>query len=112
DRDHGRGQDPRRRHPRGAGGSTRRRAHRAPAEPRVRVPRADRAPFEGRMIALHLALKDLRLLARDPVALFWVFGFPVLFALFLGGVVRAGLRGETGPLELVVVDAAETPASR
>lgn len=64
------------------------------------------------MIALHLALKDLRLLARDPVALFWVFGFPVLFALFLGGVVRAGLRGETGPLELVVVDAAETPASR
>jgi ABC-2 type transport system permease protein len=63
------------------------------------------------MIPLHLALKDLRLLMRDPIALFWVLGFPLLFALFLGGVVRAGLRGQPGPLQLVVVDEARTSES-
>lgn len=63
------------------------------------------------MIALHLALKDLRLLSRDPVALFWVLGFPLLFALFLGGVVRAGLRGEPGPLQVVIVNEAKTPVA-
>lgn len=62
------------------------------------------------MTAVYLALKDLRLLTRDPVALFWVIGFPLLFALFLGGVMRAGLRGEPGPLALVVVDTARTAA--
>ena len=38
--------------------------------------------------AVHIAVKDLRLLARDRVALFWAFGFPVLFALFFGAVIR------------------------
>lgn len=63
------------------------------------------------MIALQIAFKDLRLLTRDPIALFWVLGFPLLFALFLGGVVRAGLRGQPGPLQLVVVDEAGTTES-
>ncbi len=53
--------------------------------------------------AIWLAAKDLRLLLRDKVALFWVLGFPLIFALFLGGVLRAGLRGEQAPLETVVV---------
>jgi len=58
--------------------------------------------------AIWLALKDLRLLARDRVALFWVLGFPLIFALFLGSVLRAGLRGETAPIEVVIVsDGAE-----
>lgn len=54
--------------------------------------------------AFHLAGKDLRLLSRDRIALFWVLGFPVLFALFIGTVVRAGLNGDSAPLKLIVVD--------
>jgi len=53
--------------------------------------------------AVWLALKDLRLLARDRVALFWVLGFPLIFALFLGSVLRAGLRGEQAPIDVVLV---------
>jgi len=53
-----------------------------------------------------LAMKDLRLLLRDRVALFWVFGFPVVFALFLGAVVRAGQNGEQARPTVVFVDSA------
>ena len=56
------------------------------------------------MAALYLALKDLRILLRDRVAVFWVFGFPLAFALFTGAVVHAGLSGETAPVKLVVID--------
>ena len=31
-----------------------------------------------------LAIKDLRLLVRDRVSLFWVLAFPLLLALFFG----------------------------
>lgn len=61
--------------------------------------------------AFHLAVKDLRLLSRDRVALFWVLGFPVIFALFIGTVVRAGLSGDTGRLKLILVDEAEGAAA-
>lgn len=37
-----------------------------------------------------LALKDLRLLSRDWFGLFWIFAFPLLFALFFGSVMRGG----------------------
>lgn len=56
------------------------------------------------MAALHLALKDLRILLRDRVAVFWVFGFPLAFALFIGAVLHAGLSGASGTLRVVVVD--------
>jgi ABC-2 type transport system permease protein len=58
-----------------------------------------------------LAAKDLRLLLRDPVALFWVFGFPLLFALFFGSVLKAGFDQETSPLSVAVVDSAHDAAS-
>ncbi|HEU5074744.1 MAG TPA: ABC transporter permease [Polyangiaceae bacterium] len=64
------------------------------------------------MAAWYLALKDLRLLLRDRMALFWVLGFPVLFALFIGAVVRAGLNGDTGPLPVMLVDESKTDTSR
>jgi len=64
------------------------------------------------MAAWHLALKDLRLLLRDRIALFWVLGFPVLFALFIGAVVRAGLSGDTVPLPVILVDECKTDTSR
>ncbi|HEY6725955.1 MAG TPA: ABC transporter permease [Polyangiaceae bacterium] len=62
--------------------------------------------------AWHLALKDLRLLLRDRVALFWVLGFPVLFALLIGAVVQAGLSGDTVPIRVMLVDACDSEASR
>lgn len=52
-----------------------------------------------------LALKDLRLLARDRVGLFWVLGFPLVFATFFGSVMRAAVEGSAAPLQVVVVDA-------
>jgi len=62
--------------------------------------------------AAHMAVKDLRLLARDRVALFWAFGFPVLFALFFGAVMRGGVDEEASPARLMFVDEANTPAAR
>lgn len=55
-----------------------------------------------------LALKDLRLLLRDPAALFWAFGFPVLFALFFGFAFSGAGRGPGG-LRLAVVDEDQSP---
>jgi ABC-2 type transport system permease protein len=59
-----------------------------------------------------LASKDLRLLFRDPAALFWVLGFPLLFALFFGTVLKAGLEQRVSPLPVAVADEAHTPASQ
>jgi len=62
--------------------------------------------------ALLVAIKDLRLLARDRVALFWVVAFPLLFALLLGSVLEAAADGSRAPLELRLVDEARDPRSR
>ena len=56
-----------------------------------------------------IAWKDLRLLLRDRVALFWVVGFPLVFALFFGSVMKAGVDSETIPMSVVLVDES-TPA--
>jgi ABC-2 type transport system permease protein len=58
-----------------------------------------------------IALKDLRLLGRDLVSLFWVVGFPIVFAIFFGSVLKAGAADETAPWLVVVVDEARTEAS-
>ena len=39
--------------------------------------------------ALLLAVKDWRVLLSDKGNIFWVFGFPVLFALFFGAIFSA-----------------------
>lgn len=54
---------------------------------------------------LTIAQKDLRLLARDRMALFWVLGFPLVFAAFFGSVMRAGIEADTAPLVVMVLDA-------
>lgn len=60
-----------------------------------------------------IALKDLRVLARDKMALFWVFGFPLVFAVFLAAVLEAGLGGDTAKLAVHVVTTARgEPALR
>ena len=62
--------------------------------------------------ALAIALKDLRLLSRDRVALFWVVGFPVIFAAFFGLVMQGAAKGEPRRLSVAVVDSDASPASR
>lgn len=59
-----------------------------------------------------IALKDLRLLLRDPVALFWVLAFPLLFAVFFGAVLEAGVAGKSARWPVVLVDEARTEESR
>jgi ABC-type multidrug transport system permease subunit len=56
-----------------------------------------------------IARKDLRLLVRDKMALFWVFVFPVGFALFFGSVMKAGVDAEIAPMSVVLVLESEEP---
>lgn len=52
---------------------------------------------------LALAIKDLRVLRADKGNLFWVFGFPALFALLFGAIYSGAGQGPSG-MELAVVD--------
>jgi ABC-2 type transport system permease protein len=58
----------------------------------------------------HLALKDLNLLRRDKAGLFWIFIFPLIFALFFG-TLTGGSGGTTRSLKLVVTDLDKSPES-
>ncbi|MET0388366.1 MAG: ABC transporter permease [Polyangiales bacterium] len=53
--------------------------------------------------SLLIAGKDLTLLLRDRMALFWVVAFPLGFALFFGSVMKAGVDAESAPLSIVLV---------
>jgi ABC-2 type transport system permease protein len=64
------------------------------------------------MRVIHIALKDLRLLARDPMALFWAFGFPIAFALFIGSVLSSSVSRDSARVPVVIVDDARTDGSR
>ena len=59
----------------------------------------------GALVAI--AFKDLRLLARDRMALFWTLGFPVAFALFFGSIMKVGTDSERGAIPIVLVADAE-----
>jgi hypothetical protein len=59
---------------------------------------------------LVIALKDLRLLARDPMTLFWALGFPVLFGLFFGSIIRVGPETERARVPIAMVDSGEAAA--
>jgi ABC-2 type transport system permease protein len=52
---------------------------------------------------LFLALKDLRVLFSDKGNIFWVFGFPVLFALFFGAIFSGSDSGPSG-MKIAVAD--------
>ena len=59
-----------------------------------------------------LALKDLRVLARDKLGLFWVLGFPLLYALLFGAILGGGGSGGASPMPIAVVDEDSSAASR
>lgn len=52
---------------------------------------------------LFLAIKDLRVLISDKGNIFWVFGFPVLFALFFGAI-YSGIGKQPSGMKVAVVD--------
>jgi ABC-2 type transport system permease protein len=56
-----------------------------------------------------IARKDLCLLARDHMALFWVFVFPIVFALFFGSIMKAGVDADVAPMTVVLVLESEQP---
>ena len=53
--------------------------------------------------ALLLAVKDLRVLLSDKGNIFWVFGFPVLYALFFGAIFSSAGEGPSG-MKIAVAD--------
>lgn len=60
---------------------------------------------------LAMAFKDIRLIFRDKPALFFVVGFPFIYATLLG-FIFSGMQTETRSIEVVAVDEDETNASR
>jgi ABC-2 type transport system permease protein len=56
-----------------------------------------------------IAVKDLRVLARDRMALFWALGFPVVFALFFGSIMKVGADAERSAVPVVLVAGAGNP---
>jgi ABC-2 type transport system permease protein len=52
---------------------------------------------------LFLAVKDLRVLLSDKGNIFWVFGFPVMFALFFGAIYSGASEGPSG-MKIAVVN--------
>jgi ABC-2 type transport system permease protein len=52
---------------------------------------------------IFLAIKDLRVLISDRGNIFWVFGFPVIFALFFGAIYSGAGEGPSG-MEIAVVN--------
>ena len=52
---------------------------------------------------LSLAIKDIHVLLSDKGNIFWVFGFPVLFALFFGAIYSGAGEGPSG-MKIAVVD--------
>ena len=52
----------------------------------------------------NMALKDLRLLSRDKMGAFFIFGFPILMGLFFGLMMGGGGSGGSGKMTIAIVD--------
>lgn len=61
--------------------------------------------------ALLLAVKDVRVILNDKGNIFWVFGFPVIFALFFGAIF-SGMGREPSGMKIAVVDEDESEFSK
>jgi ABC-2 type transport system permease protein len=60
---------------------------------------------------LAIAFKDLRILSRHRLALFWVLGFPLLMALFFGAIFSSGASGQHA-MKIAIVDQDRSDFSR
>ena len=53
---------------------------------------------------LTLAARDVRSVLRDKFALFWMFAFPLMYAMFFGSIFGDDGGGSRGRISLLVVD--------
>ena len=60
---------------------------------------------------LAMATKDLRYVVRDRTGFFFVFAFPLIFAVFFG-LIFSGMGGETSGIKVVLVDLDGSEGSR
>lgn len=59
-----------------------------------------------------LASKDILLLQRDRVGFFFVFFFPLIYAVFFGAIFSGAGEGGVGAMKIIVVDEDDSSASR
>ncbi len=59
-----------------------------------------------------LANKDLLLLWRDKLSLFWMLGFPLVFATFFGSIFGGSGPGKSNPMHVAVIGEDLTDAGR
>ena len=53
---------------------------------------------------INIAVKDLRVLYRDKMALFFVFGFPILMGVFFGVIMGGTTGGSSNKMNVAIVD--------
>ncbi|MFT5284909.1 MAG: ABC-2 type transport system permease protein [Planctomycetota bacterium] len=51
-----------------------------------------------------LAMKDLRLIVRDKLSLFWILAFPLMYALFFGAIFSSDSDGGSKGISLLIID--------
>jgi ABC-2 type transport system permease protein len=61
---------------------------------------------------LTMALKDLRLMSRDWLGMFFIIGFPIAMSIFFGTVMGSMGGDDSPPLRVAVVDEDDSPASK
>ncbi len=61
-------------------------------------------------ILMAMVVKDLKLLFRDKISLFFIFGFPLLFAAFFGSIFSSGSSGSG--MSVAVADLDQTQTSQ
>ena len=61
---------------------------------------------------VHIAAKDMRVLWRDKMGMFWVLGFPLFMALFFGAIFGGGGNGGGAKMPVAVIDEDRTDGSR
>ena len=59
-----------------------------------------------------LATKDLLLLWRDRLSIFWMLGFPLIFAAFFGSIFGGSGPSASNPMRVAVVSEGLTDAGR
>jgi ABC-2 type transport system permease protein len=61
---------------------------------------------------LTMAVKDLRLMSRDWLGMFFIIGFPIAMAIFFGTIMGSMGPGDGAPMSVAVVDEDRSPMSQ
>jgi len=61
---------------------------------------------------LTMAVKDLRLMSRDWLGMFFIIGFPIAMAIFFGTIMGSMGPGDGAPMSVAVVDEDHSPMSQ